>query len=125
MAILLPHNIEVKQVHELLERWGVKHECRYEEDDWHNSVDTLDFNTTNPKVMMYHSAKGLQFETVFLPHLRPLNPSVDWGFKAFYVAITRTYRHLYLMYSGETLPYPLSEIPADLFTDLFNCRTFE
>ncbi len=117
VAILLPHNADVKHIHELLGHQGVKHECKYEEEDWHNSVNTLDFNTTNPKVMTYHSAKGLQFETVFLPMLQPVSRESDQ--KALYVAMTRTYRFLYLMYSG-TLPSPLSEVP----TDLFKCRTF-
>ncbi len=118
VAILLPHNVDVKQVHQLLVQQGIKHECKYEEEDWQQSVNTLDFNTTNPKVMTYHSAKGLQFETVFLP-MSGVESLKSSDLKALYVAMTRTYRYLYLMYSG-TLPAPLSKIP----TDLFRCRTF-
>lgn len=29
--------------------------------------DTLNFKTEHPKLMTYHSAKGLQFETVIIP----------------------------------------------------------
>ena len=48
--------------------------------------------------MTYHSAKGLQFETVFLPAvMQPTSPVQQ---KALYVAMTRTYRDLYVMYSG-------------------------
>ena len=34
--------------------------------------------------------------------------------KAFYVAMTRTYRNLYVMFSGN-LPFPLSEVPKELY----------
>jgi superfamily I DNA/RNA helicase len=66
--------------------------------------------------MTYHSAKGLQFETVFLPDISPL-PEDERGVseqKALYVAMTRTYRYLYVMYSGE-LPEPLSLVPRSLY----------
>ena len=120
VAILLPNNAGVKRVHQLLHDRGIKHEYRYnEKDDWNQSEDTLDFNTTNPKVMTYHSAKGLQFETVFLPDIQPINRDSDQ--KALYVAMTRTYRYLYIMYSG-VLPAPLSDIPDQ--SNLFRCRTF-
>ena len=40
-----------------------------DKEDWRNNKDTLDFDSTNPKIMTYHSAKGLQFEAVFLPFI--------------------------------------------------------
>lgn len=122
VAILVPRKAMVKSVCELLANYGVKYECRYgNNDDWRQSVDTLNFNTTNPKVMTYHSAKGLQFETVFIPNIQPLDYShSESDQRALYVAMTRTYRYLYLMYSGY-LPEPLSDVPSDLF----RCRTFE
>ena len=61
--------------------------------------DTLNFDTTNPKLMTYHSAKGLQFQTVFL--LAVTQPTEPVQQKALYVAITRTYRDLYVLYSNE------------------------
>lgn len=123
VAILLPHNDDVKTISDLLRQKGVKCECRYtDKENRHQSVDTLDFSTTSPKVMTYHSAKGLQFETVFLPDIHPLDPAHPASDqKALYVAMTRTYRYLYIMYSGE-LPEPLSDIPN--YDNLFKCRTF-
>ena len=65
--------------------------------------------------MTYHSAKGLQFETVFLPCISELDGDKKVSEqKALYVAITRTYRDLYIMYSGY-LPAPLSEVPKTLY----------
>lgn len=118
VGILLPHNDNVRIVSSLLNTFGVDHEARYRDrEDWRNDVDNLDFSTSNPKVMTYHSAKGLQFETVFLPDISPL-PETDERRvseqKALYVAMTRTYRYLYVMYSGE-LPDPLNQVPSDLY----------
>lgn len=123
VAILLPHGDAVRHISDLLRQCGIKCECKYtDKEDWHQSVDTLDFSTTSPKVMTYHSAKGLQFETVFLPDISPLDPNhPDSDQRALYVAMTRTYRYLYIMYSG-ILPAPLANIPDR--DSLFRCRTF-
>ena len=93
---------------------GINHEIRYNDrNDFHNNVDTLNFNSTNPKLMTYHSAKGLQFETVFLPYVESANSDDDK--KALYVAMTRTYRNLYVMYNSFSMPTPLSNVPSDLY----------
>ena len=113
VAILLPHNDMVKQISQFLNKIGLNHELKYEDkEDWKKRMDTLNFQTTNPKVMTYHSAKGLQFETVFLPSIS--DAFSDDGRKSLYVAMTRTYRYLYIMYNGE-LPYPLGAIPKELY----------
>ena len=68
--------------------------------------------------MTYHSAKGLQFEAVFLPAISSLSDDKDRKKseqKALYVAMTRTYRYLYIMYSGR-LPAPLSGVPGTLYS---------
>lgn len=133
IGILTPHNIGVKQLSDILNKKNINHEPKYDvyEDEfgnevyvrssngkpnkWIRTVDHLDFTTENPKVMTYHSAKGLQFGTVILPDIEPLNPQrMESDQKALYVAMTRTYQNLYVMYCG-TLPFPLSEVPKDLY----------
>lgn len=115
VAILAPNGEMVKKIGNALKEIGINAELRYnDKEDWRNSVDTLNFSTTNPKVMTYHSAKGLQFETVFLPNMEFFGGDVDDKRKALYVAATRTYKNLYIMYSGE-LPSPLSEIPESMY----------
>ncbi len=74
--------------------------------------DTLNFKTERPKLMTYHSAKGLQFETVILPFYQGANDSDEK--KALYVAMTRTYRNLYVLYSGR-LKEPLRSVPERFF----------
>lgn len=113
VGILLPHNEDVKKVSDILNTNHINHELKYEDkDDWQNSINNLDFTTENPKVMTYHSAKGLQFGTVFLPAVKSCENDSDR--KALYVAMTRTYRNLFVMYSGN-LPFPLSNVPRDLY----------
>lgn len=110
VAILLPDNDMVKSVGAMLSESGVEYEIKYNDsEDYHNNIDTLDFSSTNPKLMTYHSAKGLQFEAVFLPGIEDYIDDRSSDSKALYVAMTRTYRYLYVMYSGE-LPKPLNEI---------------
>ncbi|MBQ9312622.1 MAG: AAA family ATPase [Bacteroidales bacterium] len=118
VGILLPHNQIVEETSNILNSYDLSHEAKWEDkSNWRNSVNSLNFNTTNPKVMTYHSAKGLQFEAVFLPCITHLSDDENRKIseqKALYVAMTRTYRYLYVMYSG-VLPYPLSNVPKELY----------
>ena len=132
-CILVPRNKDVKRVSDLLNQNKLIHESKYdiyrdkfgnelfervtngEKNKFVRTSDNLDFSTDNPKVMTYHSAKGLQFETVILPGIAPLNPiRLESEQKALYVAMTRTYRNLIVMYSGN-LPSPLKEVPPTLY----------
>lgn len=114
VAILLPDNDYVKSVYDQLKALGGNYELRYNDrENFRNSQDSLNFGSTNPKVMTYHSAKGLQFETVFLPYIENFSGS-ESDRKALYVAMTRTYRNLYVMYSS-ILPSPLNKIDSSLY----------
>ena len=114
VAILLPDNKFVKNTYDKLKALGGNYEVRYNDrDNFKNSLDSLNFSSTNPKVMTYHSAKGLQFETVFLPFIE-LFSGEESDRKALYVAMTRTYRNLYVMYSSG-LPSPLDKIKPSLY----------
>ena len=74
--------------------------------------DTLNFRTERPKLMTYHSAKGLQFETVIIPFFKGARNTDEK--KALYVAMTRTYRNLYVLYDG-ILQEPLKNVPERLY----------
>jgi len=59
-------------------------------------------------LMTYHNAKGLEFPSVFMPHLtdetalEPMkNASLDEEARIFFVAATRAKERLYLSYHGE------------------------
>lgn len=131
-AILVPYKLDVINVCTILKKLGVNCEMKYDvpdpfkeaarigkkiegvPDEQYRSVDTLDFSTTNVKVLTYHSSKGLQFQTVFLPWINQ-NPQFAKEMRTpLYVAMTRTYRDLFIFHQGY-LPYPLSAIPVELY----------
>jgi superfamily I DNA/RNA helicase len=115
VGILLPTNDAVEAAYDYLRSKGnnVERKSSIRGNGQVNTTIDLDFsaNNTNWKLMTYHSAKGLQFEAVFLPDCdesRPGNRSV------LYVAITRTYQSLYIMHSGQLSPF-FDAVPEDLY----------
>lgn len=68
IGILLPSKRYMHGIaNDLVDR-GLKIEIQTK---WEGEVGKLDFNTTNPKLMTYYSAKGLTFDSVLLPRLSP------------------------------------------------------
>lgn len=122
IAILVPYKLDVINIYNQLKSFDVHCEIKYDQPDntsgrFPNSVDTLDMSTYNPKIMTYHSAKGLQFENVFIPWISERDSSVLMSTyrTALYVAMTRTYKNLFIMYTGSLLPYPLAYIPSNKY----------
>lgn len=113
VGILVPDNELVLEIMNAFTE--AKFACEFKYNTGYNDInnkDTLNFKTDRPKLMTYHSAKGLQFETVILPYYQGVNSSSEK--KALYVAMTRTYRHLYIMYNGE-IQEPLKSVPERLY----------
>ena len=113
IGILLPSNDLVINIYQKLQEADIQCEFKYTDDNSDRFVDTLDFETFLPKLMTYHSAKGLQFDIVILPMFA--GSSDDESRKALYVAMTRTMHQLYVMYSTPTLAAPLSDVPTRLY----------
>ena len=120
VGILLPRNDRVKAVWQFLQEQGINAEVKYSENN--RIYSNLNFATSNPKVMTYHSAKGLQFGTVFLPECD--YQRLDQFVEPLYVAMTRAYESLFLMYSGQ-LPQVLLRIPSDLYETNLKARETE
>ena len=113
IGILLPNNPEVIRISQEFSNNNVDCEFKYNKgDNDFDYVDNLNFNTTLPKIMTYHSAKGLQFDMVILPMYNGAND--DESKKALYVAMTRTMHSLYVLYSTPTLLPPLN-VPTHLY----------
>ena len=113
IGILLPNNEMVLKLYKQLTQEEISVQCKYKRES--DGFSTLDFTTKETKIMTYHSAKGLQFKTVILPSccldgIRDVEQQ-----KALYVAMTRTYKNLYVMYIGDKRPYPLDKIDENLF----------
>lgn len=113
IGILLPTNPEVIRMS--LEFSNNNVDCEFKFNKGHQDsdyVDNLNFNTILPKIMTYHSAKGLQFDMVILPLYNGAND--DESRKALYVAMTRTMHSLYVLYSTQELLPPLN-VPPHLY----------
>lgn len=115
VGILVAINKQVKELKDYFTERGFEVEYKYDDDIMgeRKTYSTLDFNTTLPKILTYHSSKGLQFDHVFLP-----NCGVDYknnDFKdALYVAITRAAETLFISYFTKLSPF-LSHIPSSYF----------
>lgn len=113
VGILVPEN---DMVLEIMNAFTVaKFACEFKYNAGYNdskNKDTLNFKTERPKLMTYHSAKGLQFETVILPYYQGAKNTDER--KSLYVAMTRTYRNLYVLYNGN-IQEPLKSIPERLY----------
>ena len=114
VGILVPSNERVLSLMNSFSEHNFLCEFKYNAgyNDSRNKVK-LDFKSPLPKLMTYHSAKGLQFETVILPFFE--GAADKDARKALYVAMTRTYRFLYVMYSDNTLSEPLNKVPEHLY----------
>jgi superfamily I DNA/RNA helicase len=100
VGILFLTNPEVEYAYNYLRNKGRTVEAKYEDRrDWHNSKMDLDFsaNNTNPKLMTCNSAKGVQFEAVFMPNCHTRRQDDR---NKLYVAVTRSYQSLYIMHTG-------------------------
>lgn len=118
VGILFSTNDQVKEADSYLKQRGYTVESKIREDI------ELNFNSANPKLMTYHSSKGLQFEAVFLPECCDSISTFDSEREktkknALYVALTRTYQSLYIMYSSELSSY-FDAIPTSLYETSIN-----
>ena len=92
VGILCYHRADIQQVQNIFSRHGKNI------DVYLNDMANIKFDSGNPKAMTFKSSKGLQFQTVFM---LGCNHKIDSYVKDAYVAMTRSYEDLYLMYSDE------------------------
>jgi superfamily I DNA/RNA helicase len=74
------------------------------------------FSRSGIKLINFASAKGLEFDAVFLPELQSINMDMhlqDYKMM-FYVLMSRAREHLYMLYSGEGRPALFDLIPEHL-----------
>lgn len=67
----------------------------------YNQINNLNFQSTLPCVLTYHSAKGTQYGTVFVPFANDSMHSNSLQNNAFYVAITRASKSLYITFEDK------------------------
>jgi superfamily I DNA/RNA helicase len=98
IAILLPTNRQVFGFARGLTEAGLEVEVKQESRKKDAPFPPLDFTSEVPKLLTYHSAKGLTFESVLLPRLVPgsFNRSTIPETNLLFVGATRATRWVYL-----------------------------
>lgn len=108
IAVLLPFNRQVHGFQAGLAEYGVDAEVPPKRANAAHTTAEYDWSSDRPKLMTYHSAKGLTFDTVFLPRLTPrsfANTAENILFRQLFIAIARATRWVYLSTDGgEDLP---------------------
>ena len=87
--------------------------CEFKYTDMQETTMDLDFHSSNPKIMTWWCAKGLQFKDVFIPGCETSFDSDKRS--ALYVAMTRCSERLYVCYSRT-----LSTLFPDRSSSIFN-----
>ncbi len=115
IGILLHSNTLVQKVCEQLHAFSLNFEYKFQVESATEKkiYGNLNFRSELPKVMTYHSAKGLQFDIVILPMYE--GAASDDSRKSLYVAMTRTMHSLYVLYSTPTLLPPLN-VPSYMYS---------
>lgn len=111
IAVFLPTNQLVYSYAGELKKRGVDLEVQRAKEG--AAFKPLDFSSDRPKVMTYHSAKGLTFDSVLLPHLgRDWFPRTNWAAieRLVFVGITRATKWVFLSTQEDCEFKPLEKI---------------
>jgi len=76
-------------------------------------------------VLTYQSAKGLEFDTVFLPKIETLNPNSNRTMNYMYVGATRAREMLYLLYASNDIPDVIKVAMRDVKERQYTHTTYE
>lgn len=101
IGILFPTNERVEQAREFFNSKGISVDYKYRDKHGNDNL-VLNFNRNFPKLLCYHSAKGVQFDYVFLPTCDIYDKEEVFNYKnALYVACSRAKKMLYIFYTKE------------------------
>lgn len=120
IGVLLPRTRQQKdfigEVERALRRAGIKTPVQMyvSQDDRYKAVD---FGQPGIKIINYQSAKGLEFDAVFLPRLDTYHgdPVSDSTRMKLYMLTSRARDHLCIMHTSDRLPTALDHVPQELY----------
>lgn len=117
IGILFRHNKQVKKAYEYFRTHSnIDFDVKYSRGR-DNKVFEMDFKNDNPKLMTYHSAKGIQFSYVIIIDCKDDDED---DVIPLYVAMTRTSKELIIMHSGNLASF-LRRVPYTLYQrDLYS-----
>ncbi len=113
VAILVQNKNDVQEIINLLKGKGINEvQTHYRTGDTapYHTINTLDFSNNDlPCILDYYSAKGSEFDNVFVPFA---NEGSVGKRNDFFVACTRSSHNLYISYSGRRTSF-LSEVNSN------------
>lgn len=117
IGILFRHNKQVKKAYEYFRTHSnIDFDVKYSRGR-DNKVFEMDFKNDNPKMMTYHSAKGIQFSYVIIIDCKDDD---DDDVIPLYVAMTRTSKELIITHSGNLASF-FRQVPSNLYqTSLYS-----
>jgi superfamily I DNA/RNA helicase len=122
IGVLVQHRRTLKALYRALDRAGLVNPVQgyLSGGERGNTMRQLDFSERGVKLLTWQSAKGLQFDSVFVPELQ-LTQAGDLATERFrmqmYVLATRASRELFLTYSGQDEPAVVGLLPMEKMDD--------
>ena len=107
-------HMSVQYVKDYLDNHGMPCEGKMHDDS--SDIMELDFKSPQPKILTWSSAKGLQFNDVFIPFCE--NNYEEDRRETLYVAITRGWSRLYIGYTGAINTTFLPPAESDYYEQL-------
>ncbi|WFE59528.1 AAA family ATPase [Micromonospora sp. WMMD712] len=116
IGVILHLSHDLKRFHRLLDGRTVNPVQGYLSIHRNGPLADPSFSGPGIKLITAKSAKGLEFDSVFLPELQSVSadPTTDDTRMQMYVLVTRARRNLTLMYTGNGEPAVVSAIPRHL-----------
>jgi hypothetical protein len=106
IGILMKENIEVSKILDYF-RENKIHFDGYKL----NNDEYLNFGKSKVNILTYHSAKGLEFDTIIMPFFET---PTDFGIEFYYSGLTRAKENLFILYS-DSFPNFLKNIDNNLY----------
>jgi superfamily I DNA/RNA helicase len=119
IGVLVPPVYLLKSLYNRLSSRTRKPVQAYLSEKGNGGLPPLDFAKPGIKLVTWASAKGLEFDTVFLPELQTVkgDPVSDELRMKMYVLSSRAKQRLFLSYSGEGTPAFVSSLPHTFLED--------
>ena len=115
IGVLVPDTTMQREMLRLLRARDTKNKVQFYSWD-HRRDSNLDFSKPGIQLLCYESAKGLEWDTLFLPELQAFPHDLDNVLTkmSLYVMLSRPRHHLHLLFSGRDTPPLLRLLPDDL-----------
>lgn len=115
IGVFVPYSEQLDELHALLRERETRNRVRFYSSR-RRRESNMNFSEPGIHVLCFASAKGLEFDAVFMPELQAYDPDLERAEAkmSLYVLLSRARDHLFLLYSGEDEPPLFSLFPNDL-----------